>query len=278
MTDRELANYLSKVKLTERLRRPHHRGPAGHPRHRPQDARGAERPPRPHRHARRRQARRSPRRSRPRSRRPPPKSRAPSSPRSAQYALNYSKTLPDFICTQVTRRFAAPLPGTRYGGRADAPPSWQTLDTLTIKLSYFEQKEDYKLILVNNTVTTQDFRTIGGATSTGDFGSMMKDIFELAHHGPLRLGPLGHAARPPRAGVLLPRGPGALAVAHQLRPEAGYRARVPRPGLRRQGDAPGHARHAGGRRTSRRLPRRRAPKRFWTTISWTSRGRPSCCR
>jgi hypothetical protein len=95
-----------------------------------------------------------------------------------EYALNYSKQLPDFICTQVTRRYAAPRPGTKYGGPANSSPSWQALDTLTIKLSYFEQKEDYKLILVNNTITKQDYRTLGGATSTGDFGSMMKDIFE----------------------------------------------------------------------------------------------------
>ena len=54
------------------------------------------------------------------------------------------------------------------------------MDTLTIKLSYFGQKEDYKLMLVNNTPTTQDYREIGGATSTGDFGSMMKDVFEPA--------------------------------------------------------------------------------------------------
>ncbi len=94
------------------------------------------------------------------------------------YALNYSKELPDFICTQVTRRYAAPPPGTKYGGPAGSPPSWHALDTLTIKLSYFEQKEDYKLILVNNTITKQDYKTLGGATSTGDFGSMMKDIFE----------------------------------------------------------------------------------------------------
>jgi hypothetical protein len=93
-------------------------------------------------------------------------------------ALNYSKELPDFICTQVTRRYAAPPPGTKYGGPAGSPPSWHALDTLTIKLSYFEQKEDYKLILVNNTITKQDYKTLGGATSTGDFGSMMKDIFE----------------------------------------------------------------------------------------------------
>ncbi|MBZ5617315.1 MAG: hypothetical protein LAQ69_01090 [Acidobacteriia bacterium] len=95
-----------------------------------------------------------------------------------QYALNYSKNLPDFICTQVTRRYAAPAPGTKYGGSIDSQPSWQVLDTLQIRLSYFEQKEDYKLILVNNTLTSQDYKTVGGATSTGDFGSMMREIFE----------------------------------------------------------------------------------------------------
>src|SRR5215213_4912365 len=55
-----------------------------------------------------------------------------------EYALNYSKTLPDFICTQVTRRFAAAAPGTRHGGSASSDPSWYALDTLTLKLSYFE--------------------------------------------------------------------------------------------------------------------------------------------
>lgn len=96
-----------------------------------------------------------------------------------EYALNYSKTLPDFICTQVTRRYQAAAPGTRYGGSAGSDPTWYALDTLTLKLSYFEQKEEYKLILVNNSVTTRDYNSIGGATSTGDFGSMLKQVFEL---------------------------------------------------------------------------------------------------
>jgi hypothetical protein len=97
-----------------------------------------------------------------------------------QYALSYSKNLPDFICTQVTRRYAAPAPGTKYGGNSESQPSWQSLDTLQIRLSYFEQKEDYKLIMVNNTMTKQDYKTVGGATSTGDFGSMMREVFEPA--------------------------------------------------------------------------------------------------
>ena len=97
-----------------------------------------------------------------------------------QYALNYSHSLPDYICTQVTRRYAAPAPGGRYGGHAGDAPQWQLQDTLTIRLSYFDQKENYKLVLVNNTVTQQDYTKLGGTTSAGDFGSMLREIFEPA--------------------------------------------------------------------------------------------------
>jgi hypothetical protein len=95
-----------------------------------------------------------------------------------EYALNYSKNLPDFICTQVTRRYAAPRPGTKYGGGPDSEPSWIALDVLQMRLSYINQKEEYKLILINNRLTNQDYHQIGGATATGDFGSMLLEIFE----------------------------------------------------------------------------------------------------
>jgi hypothetical protein len=95
-----------------------------------------------------------------------------------EYALNYTKSLPNFLCTQVTRRKAAAEPGTRYAMRGATEPSFQTIDTLTIRLSYFEQKEDYKLILVNNSPTTQGYQSVGGATSTGEFGSLTLGIFE----------------------------------------------------------------------------------------------------
>lgn len=94
------------------------------------------------------------------------------------YALDYSQSLPDFICTQVTRRYYAPLPGTRYGGAADSEPSYRLEDTLTIRLSFFEQQEDYKPMLVNGQMTNQDYKSLGGSLVSGDFGSMMKDIFE----------------------------------------------------------------------------------------------------
>jgi len=95
-----------------------------------------------------------------------------------EYALNYSKNLPDFICTQVTRRYAAPMPGTKWGGSALSQPSWQAQDVLQIRLSYFEQKEKYQVVLVNNTIINKDYEQVGGSKSFGEFGSMLREIFE----------------------------------------------------------------------------------------------------
>lgn len=86
------------------------------------------------------------------------------------YALDYSRRLPNFICTQVTRRYVDPS-GLEF---------WTRQDVITAKLSYFEQKEDYKVILVNNRYVQTDMQALGGATSTGEFGSMLKEIFEPA--------------------------------------------------------------------------------------------------
>ena len=117
----------------------------------------------------------------------PPKVQLPAAPNSIEqaaimdevreYALNYSKSLPNFLSTQVVRRFQAGAPGSRYAARS-SEPSWQQVDLLTLRLSYFDQKEEYKLILHNNTPTTQDYKSVGGATSTGEFGSLLRDIFE----------------------------------------------------------------------------------------------------
>jgi len=85
-----------------------------------------------------------------------------------QYALNYVKRLPDFICNQVTRRYIDPS-GLEF---------WQLDDVIMARLTYFEQKEDYKVVLVNNRMTDVSYDRLGGSTSTGEFGSMLKEVFE----------------------------------------------------------------------------------------------------
>jgi len=97
-----------------------------------------------------------------------------------EYALNYSRSLPDFICTQVTRRFLAPPPGTKYGGPAGGDPRWYAQDTLQIRLSFFQQKEQYTVVLIGSQLVNQDYQKVGGAKSFGEFGSMMQQIFEPA--------------------------------------------------------------------------------------------------
>ncbi|MBM3786893.1 MAG: hypothetical protein FJW30_21250 [Acidobacteria bacterium] len=87
---------------------------------------------------------------------------------ATEYALGYSRKLPDFICTQVTRRYIDPS-GLEF---------WRNSDTITTRLSFFEQKEDYKVITINGRMADTDFRGLGGATSSGEFGTMMRELFE----------------------------------------------------------------------------------------------------
>lgn len=92
-----------------------------------------------------------------------------------QYALNYSKTLPDFICMQVTRRYLDPhyRPGT--------DGSWAVSDRIAEKLTYFDQHEKYEAISHNdNSLYGKAAESFGGALSRGDFGTLLREIFEPA--------------------------------------------------------------------------------------------------
>ncbi len=87
-------------------------------------------------------------------------------------AINYSNNLPNFLCTQVTRRQADP------SGTGD---HWRQLDTIQEQLSFFDHREKYVVTMVNGqAVTNRDHQKLGGATSEGEFGSMLYDIFNPA--------------------------------------------------------------------------------------------------
>jgi hypothetical protein len=110
---------------------------------------------------------------------PPPKEAKPIPPPSEadqqsiinsvrEYALNFSKNLPDYICTQMTRRFYDPT----------GKEAWRKADEIATKLSYFDQKEKYQVILFNGAPTEKSMDQLGGTTSQGEFGSLLKGIFE----------------------------------------------------------------------------------------------------
>lgn len=100
------------------------------------------------------------------------------------YAMNYSQSLPDFICTQVTRKYVGQT------GQDDFHPE----DTVLEHLTYFDQQEHYKVTMVNDHAVDLSHDAVGGAFSTGDFGSLLRStlwpkadaLIEFDHWGKLR--------------------------------------------------------------------------------------------
>ena len=81
--------------------------------------------------------------------------------RSRQKALDYTNSLPDFICSELIRRYTAPA----VGGSA-----WTLTDALTVKLGYSQQTEMHKLESIDGKPTDRTFDDVGGATNSGEFG------------------------------------------------------------------------------------------------------------
>jgi hypothetical protein len=84
-------------------------------------------------------------------------------------ALDYTRGLPDFLCLQITRRFIDP---------SGLEMDWLQYDEVKSRVSYVEGHENYELVSVNNKVSERSYEELGGATSTGEFGSLLKGLFE----------------------------------------------------------------------------------------------------
>jgi hypothetical protein len=85
-----------------------------------------------------------------------------------RYALAYARELPDFITTQVVKRYIQ-TPDLK---------DWKLEDTLEIELTYSSQKgEQFKLLRIDGKPTKLTYEEVGGSTSTGEFGTMLASLF-----------------------------------------------------------------------------------------------------
>src|SRR5262245_30741318 len=80
-------------------------------------------------------------------------------------AANYSHTLPDFVCTQVVHRYVS------------ASTQWRLLDTLVLKLDFAGGREAYTLVTVDGQPASKVYLDLGGATTTGEFGTLLRRVF-----------------------------------------------------------------------------------------------------
>lgn len=104
--------------------------------------------------------------------------------RGRKAALEYVHSLPDFVCTEVIRRYAAPndrSAGLRF-------EDWRLNDTLTVQLGYFEGKEQHKLTLIDGNPADQTYESVGGSVGSGEFGGMMYSIFDPSSAATFRWG------------------------------------------------------------------------------------------
>ena len=105
--------------------------------------------------------------------------------KSREKALAYTRSLPDFVCTEVVRRYHDSRPFRvrgRTGGTTSIPADmrWTPTDKLTVKLSYFQQREEHKLVLVNDKPTEQKYESLAGGIEKGEFGGTLQGIFDPA--------------------------------------------------------------------------------------------------
>jgi hypothetical protein len=87
-----------------------------------------------------------------------------------QKALAYRESLPDFLATEVVRRY------TGIAHHMNTVP----VDTLTIQLRYFQHTEEHKLVLFNGEPTERRFDSLEGFVGTGEFGTTLSAIFDPA--------------------------------------------------------------------------------------------------
>lgn len=89
--------------------------------------------------------------------------------KAREVAAQFSGSLPNFFCLQVT---------TRY--QSDHPKSgWDPIDVISADVAYENGEESYKNIKVGNKPVNKDMMDIGGgATSTGEFESILLALLE----------------------------------------------------------------------------------------------------
>ncbi len=86
-----------------------------------------------------------------------------------EYALSYTKSLPNYVCVQTTRRRIEPTE-PRYAPQGDEV---QEL------LSFVDGKETYKVEMVNGkSQPNMKHEQLGGVITSGEFGSMLFNIFD----------------------------------------------------------------------------------------------------
>jgi hypothetical protein len=87
--------------------------------------------------------------------------------RAAGAAFDFTEGLPNYVCQEQIARFSSQM----------RPADWRSIDLMSAAVVYENGKEDYRNIQVNGK-PRQSFKDSGGAWSTGEFGTVLIELFE----------------------------------------------------------------------------------------------------
>jgi hypothetical protein len=101
---------------------------------------------------------------------PPPPVADPLIRKTADAAMDFTESLPDYVCQEFMARYQS----------ISNPASWQALDIVGANVIYEKGKEDYRDVTINGKAVKKNIDQLEGAWSTGEFGTMLIDLFSPA--------------------------------------------------------------------------------------------------
>jgi hypothetical protein len=87
--------------------------------------------------------------------------------KAREAAGSFLQTLPNYVCQEFMTRYAS----------SSHVVSWQPLDVVSTALVYEDGRESYRDVSVNGKLTKKSIEDLPGSWSTGEFGSVLADVF-----------------------------------------------------------------------------------------------------
>ncbi len=88
--------------------------------------------------------------------------------KAREAAANYTQSLPNYFCQQMTARYQSDHPKT----------GWDALDVVTADVTYEDGKESYKNIKIGSKPVNKSMEDIPGTRSTGEFSTILLDLLD----------------------------------------------------------------------------------------------------
>jgi hypothetical protein len=87
--------------------------------------------------------------------------------KARETTVGFTDKLPNYVCKEFMTRYAS----------STEPADWKPLDLVSTDLVYEQGREKYGNISVNGKPFRKGMQDLGGAWSTGEFGTMLLDLF-----------------------------------------------------------------------------------------------------